>query len=128
VMSLINSFPGFKCDVKAFHLPLLPQPFIHSRCISSGGCPSDALLFVGQYHMSFLNMILHLPRELLSFLFFFFFAVLGFELRALYLQSRYSMIWAMPLALFALVILKIGSHSLAQAGLDHSSPILYFLL
>jgi hypothetical protein len=38
--------------------------------------------------------------------------VLGFELRASCLLYRYSTSWVMPLALFALVILEIGSHFL----------------
>jgi hypothetical protein len=46
------------------------------------------------------------------FFFFFFFVRLGFELRALPLQSRCSTAWATPLVLFALVIVEMGSHEL----------------
>jgi hypothetical protein len=45
-------------------------------------------------------------------------AGLGFELRASYLQSRYSTVWATLLVHFALVILEMDSHKLfALAGL-----------
>jgi hypothetical protein len=41
-------------------------------------------------------------------------AVLGFEPRALHLLGRQSTGWAVPLALFALVNLEIGSCSLPR--------------
>jgi hypothetical protein len=46
---------------------------------------------------------------LFFFNFFFFLVELEFELRAPHLQARCSTTWAIPLALFAPVILKVGS-------------------
>jgi hypothetical protein len=46
-----------------------------------------------------------------------FFVGLGFELKALHLQSRHSLAWAMPPVPFALVILEMGDKLFAWAGL-----------
>jgi hypothetical protein len=56
-----------------------------------------------------------------------FLAVLGFELRALHLLGSWSTTLAITSALFALVVLEIGSHVFAQANLDCNPPILCFL-
>jgi hypothetical protein len=59
-------------------------------------------------------------------LFCFILAVLEFEFRASYLLGRNSIIWAMPLVLFALVIFGDRVSLFAQASLDHNPPILSF--
>jgi hypothetical protein len=53
----------------------------------------------------------------------FVFAVLGFEFRALHLQGRHSITWAISPAFFASVILGIGSHIYAPTGLDNDSSV-----
>jgi hypothetical protein len=64
-------------------------------------------------------------HEIMLYSFFGFFAVLGFfggvELRASHVQGRhflgrYSVAWATPLVLFALVILEIGFHFLFRSA------------
>jgi hypothetical protein len=58
------------------------------------------------------------PQEVPSLFSFFFLVGLGFEPRALHLQSRHSTAWATPPVHFALVILEMWSHELlAWAGL-----------
>jgi hypothetical protein len=56
-------------------------------------------------------------------------AVWGFEFRPSVLWGRNSVTWAMPPALFTLVILEIRSHFFffAQVALDLNLPILGFL-
>jgi hypothetical protein len=50
---------------------------------------------------------------------FFFFHGLGFELRTLWLQSRYSTTWTTSPVHFSLVVLEMGSHKLfAWTGLQ----------
>jgi hypothetical protein len=50
---------------------------------------------------------------------------LGFELRASLLQSRHPATWATPLALFALVILEMGSHELLSRLVWNISLVFY---
>jgi hypothetical protein len=64
-----------------------------------------------------------LPLRMGTFNNFFFLMGLGFELRALYLQSRSSTPWAIPPVHFALVILEMESHKLfAWLVLNHNPP------
>jgi uncharacterized membrane protein (DUF485 family) len=53
---------------------------------------------------------------------FLFGTLLAIELWASHLLGRYSTTWAIPLALFALVIFEIGCHVYTWAGLDYDPP------
>jgi hypothetical protein len=55
-----------------------------------------------------------LPSPTSTHIFFFFFVILGLELRASNFLGRSSTVWATLLALFAMVILEIGSCSLLR--------------
>jgi hypothetical protein len=54
--------------------------------------------------------------------------VLGFAPRALCLLKRCSTAWSMTPALFALVILEIGSHFFCEGCMGHHPPILCVML
>jgi hypothetical protein len=58
-----------------------------------------------------------------NFLYYYYYlAVLGFELRALFLPGRCTITWTTPPALFALDIFRILSRIYAWTGLDHDPP------
>jgi hypothetical protein len=77
-------------------------------------------------YMCFANIS---PHQLIAFVLVFFslLAVLGFELRASHLLDRLSSTWVRPLALFAVVIFRIGLHFYAWTSLD-CDPSIYVSL
>jgi hypothetical protein len=88
------------------------------------GCPEMATLLPQFLECWNLKACATMPSySFFIFLSFFFFMILGFELRQCTLLGRQSAIWAMPPALFALVIFQRGSCFYAQPGLDDNSPV-----
>jgi hypothetical protein len=108
--------------------PSLSQSPAHSRAFTNCLIFSY-LLFTFKVVVGYLARIKsHVSNKMCCGLFvllivYLFIAILGFELKALYLLSRYSITWARSPALLALVIFPADSHTFSWAGLDLNLPV-----